>query len=146
MTRGYTALCRRLQAWKTELVVLVPPPTPWGLAHAARGTGPSRLHARPPTPSTACHLTLPRREQDASPGDLIQKPRGLDHRSWDARPLRNQGNGAPNACAGSGCASAIPNPLWPALSPFTQPTAISCRTPSQSPYSTKNSPRGRMGR
>lgn len=33
-------------------------------------------------------------------------------------------------------------------SPFspTQPTATSCLTPSQSPHSTKNSPRGRMGR
>ena len=120
------------------------------------GPGPSRYLTGLPTPSCQLSFAPPEKEtgyqtprpgsrprrgrnhsdQDATQGSGPSKERGQQGAGTPARPAPPQG-------ARPGRYSSLPQP-----DPFppAQPTATSCLTPSQSPHSTKNSPRGRMGK
>lgn len=107
------------------------------------------LPPRPPSISDEGHVSLQRMAAGVGTGFLAQRVEGV-FPQWPPthRPLKNQGDPTrerlPNR-SGPGRAHP-PAPSQPAFFPLTQSTTSSCLALDQSSRSTKNSPRGRMGR
>lgn len=122
-----------------------------------RGQGPSRWFTRVPIPSCQVTSDPQRRERNArfrGPG-LGTEGVGTTETEREATPESAPTKESTQPRAGTPERLVPPQgarareysfPPQPAPFPTAQPTATSCLTPSQSPRSTKNSPRGRMGK
>lgn len=111
MTRGHTALCRRLQA-RRRVPAARPASTPWGPCTRCEGNRPFPMTRQ--TSHSSCRLlsALTAKKTGCRPWSRVPKPRGRNHRGGEGTPdsPRVRARRNPGAAAAAAAPARRPRP------------------------------------